>query len=96
MPVGLFPPLSSVKDVKKFDDSLEKLNDFLESVEGNLAAYNILLSQGDFVARNMDDGWEYVSAAKHAENPQESRANHDYGKRYLILLAERFSGPARE
>ena len=96
MPVGSFPPLKSVKDVKEFDGSPEKLNDFLASVEGNMAAYNIPLSQGGYVAGNVDDGWEYVSAAKHAEHPQESRANHDYGRRYLILLAERFSGPARE
>ena len=56
MPVGSFPPLSSVKDVKEFDGSPEKLNDFLASVEGNMAAYNIPLSQGGYIAGNIDDG----------------------------------------
>ena len=56
MPVGSFPPLSSVKDVKEFDGSSEKLNDFIASVEGNMAAYNIPLSQGGYVAGNVDDG----------------------------------------
>jgi hypothetical protein len=96
MPVGSFPPLSSVKDVKEFDGTSEKLNDFLASVEGNMAAYNIPLSQGGYVAGNVDDGWVYVSDAAHNENPLDSRANYDYGRRYLILLAERFTGPARE
>ena len=88
MPVGSFPPLSSIKDVKEFNGNLEKLNDFLASVEGNMAAYNIPLSQGGYVARNMDDRWSYVSATIHADSPLESRDNHDYGRRYLILLAE--------
>jgi hypothetical protein len=57
MPVGSFPSLNSVKDVKEFDGSPEKLNDFLASVEGNMAAYNIPLSQGGYVAGNVDDGW---------------------------------------
>ena len=77
MPVGLFPPLSSIKDVKEFDGSAEKLNDFLASVEGNMAANNIPLSQGGYVAGNVDDGWGYVSATEHTAQPQESRANYD-------------------
>ena len=56
MHVGSFPPLSSVKDIKEFDGSPKKLNDFLALVEDNLAVYNIPLSQGGFVAGNMDDG----------------------------------------
>ena len=96
MPVGSFPSLTSVKDVKEFDGSSEKLNDFLASVEGNMAAYNIPLSQDGYVAGNVDDGWSYVSATAHAGSPLESRDNHDYGRRYLILLAERFTGSARE
>jgi len=96
MPVGSFPPLNFVKDVKEFDGNPEKLNDFLASVEGNMAAYNIPLSQGGFVAGNVDDGWQYVTAAVHAQTPVESRSNYDYGRRYFILLAERFMGTARE
>src|SRR5437762_11322971 len=93
-----FPRLiSSVKDIKEFDGSPEKLNDFLASVEGNMAAYNIPLSQVGYVSGNVDNGWLYVSPAVQAESPQESRANHDYGtRRYIILLAERFIGPARD
>lgn len=90
MLVGSFPPLSSINDFKEFDGSPEKLHNFLTSVEGSMVVYNIPFSQGGFVAGNVDDRWVYVSVIVHTAYPLESRANHDYGRRYLILLTERF------
>ena len=96
MPVGPFPPLSSVREIKEFDATPSKLDNFIASVEGNMAAYNVPLSQGGYVAGNVDNRWSYVTTAVHTGAVAESRANYEYGRRYCILLAERLVGPARE
>ena len=79
MAVGAFPPLSSVQEIRQFDGSVEKLSDFLTSVEGHLATYNLPLRTGGIVSGDIDEGWTFVSAAVYAANTQGYKANYDYG-----------------
>ena len=56
MVVGSFPPLTSVREIREFDGSAEKLTDFFASVEGHLAAYNLPLKTGGIVQSDVDEG----------------------------------------
>ena len=96
MPVGAFPALTTIQQIKEFDRSSGKLSDFITSVDGHMAAYNFPLSQGGYVAGNVEDGWMYATTSAHNASPSDSKSNYPYGTRFVLLLAERLSGPARE
>src|SRR5205085_5491074 len=70
MAVGSFPPLTSVREIREFDGSAEKLADFLASVEAHLAAYNLPLETGGIVHGDTDEGWTYVNTADYTRNPE--------------------------
>ena len=45
---------------------------------------------------NVDEGWDYVRRDIHAAHPMSAKSNNDYGKRFCLLLAQRFTGEASE
>ena len=96
MTVGSFPPLSSVREIREFDGSAEKLIDFLSSVEAHLAAYNLPLETGGIVHGDIDEGWTYVTATEYIANTQLYKTNYNYGQHFCTLLAKRFTSSARE
>jgi hypothetical protein len=96
MAVGAFPPLNSVQEIKEFDGSADKLVDFLTSVEGHIAAYDLPIYHGGYVSGSINDGWTYATAASHQANPANYKSNYNLGGRFCILLAEQFTGSTRE
>lgn len=94
MVVGPFPPLNSVREIKEFDGTTEKLSDFLTSVEAHLAAYNIPLSKGGYVGGDVDEGWTFASVEQYQANAANFKRNYNYGERFSMLLAEIFIGAA--
>ena len=95
MVVGPFPPLTSVHEIREFDGTTDKLTDFLISVESHLAAYNLPIVHGGYVTGDIDIGWTYAMDADYQAAPHDYKPNFDFGKRFCILLAERFTGAAR-
>jgi Zinc knuckle len=96
MAPGAFPSLSSVREIREFNGSPEKLVDFLTSVEGHLAAYNLPIYQGGYVGGDVDEGWTFVSVALYQANTANYKSNYNFGGRFCTLLAERFTGSARQ
>jgi len=96
MTVGSFPPFSSVREIKEFDGSAEKLSDFITSVESHIATYNLPVSQGGYVSGDVDNGWNYISLADAMAQPASCRLNYNFGYRFCLLLAECFVGSAWE
>jgi hypothetical protein len=96
MVAGAFPSLTSVKEIREFDGSIEKLANFLASVDAHLAAYNLPLETGGIVEGDTDEGWTYVSAAEYTANTDLYKMNYNYGQCFCTLLAERFIGSAHK
>ena len=95
MVVGPFPPLTSVHEIREFDDTTDKLTDFLISVESHLAAYTFPIVHGGYITGDIDIGWTYATDANYQAAPHDYKPNFDFEKRFCILLAERFTGAAR-
>jgi hypothetical protein len=95
MVVGPFPSLNSVREINEFDGSVEKLDDFLTSVEAPLMAYNKRLKK-DGYGSDADESWTFVSVAKYRETVANFKLNYNHGTRFCALLGERFTGAARE
>jgi hypothetical protein len=96
MAPGAFPSLTSVREIREFNGSPEKLVDFLTSVEGHLAAYNLPVYQGGYVGGDVDEGWTFASVEQYQANTANYKSNYNFGGRFCTLLAERFTGPARQ
>ena len=97
MAVRPFSPLNSIGEIREFDGSAEKLNDFLTLVEEYIAAYNFPVSQGSYVASNMDDRWEFVKADIFAAASAGTyHANYNFEMCFCLLIAERSIREARE
>ena len=95
MVIGSFPPLTSVREIREFDGTTDKLTDFLISVESHIAAYNLPIVHGGYVTGDIDIGWIYAMDPDYQAAPNNYKPNFDFGKRFCILLAERFTGAAR-
>jgi hypothetical protein len=79
MAPGAFPPLSSVREIREFNGSPEKLVDFLTSVEGHLAAYNLPVYQGGYVGGDVDEGWTFASVVEYQVNIANYKSNYNFG-----------------
>jgi|SRR5579859_616198 hypothetical protein len=93
MVVDLFPPPTSVREIREFDGSAEKLTDFFPSIKRHLAAYNLPLKTGGIVRGDVDEKWTF---AGYAMSTQLYKINYNYGQCFCILLAERFTNSACE
>lgn len=89
---GLCSTLNSVREIREFDGSPEKLVDFLTSVEDHLASYNLPVYQGGYVGGDVDEGWTYGSVVQYQAYLENCKSNYNFGRRFCIFLAERFTG----
>lgn len=94
-----FPPLKKIETIRTFNGDGDELDDFTTSVDAFIYARDYPLKQGGWVRQEADGDWEYC-----CEPPENEAAaianrvqlNYKYSKKFIILLAERFTGAARE
>jgi hypothetical protein len=97
-PTWKFPPLDNVEAIKQFNGDPESLDDFTTSVDAFIFSRDLPLAQGGWVQPDGDGGWEYppLPASDEAGVATGMKKNYYYGMRFCVMLAERFTGLARD
>lgn len=88
MIVGPFSPFNSVRQIKEFNESIEKLDDFLMSVEVHLMTCNIPLEKNEYVGGDADEDWTFIFVMRYRENAANFKLDYNYGTRFCTLLGE--------
>jgi hypothetical protein len=79
MDIGPFPTLNSVQEIREFDESPEKLVDFLTSVKSHLATYILPVYQGGSVEEDVDEDWIYGSVVQYQAYLENYKSNYNFG-----------------
>jgi hypothetical protein len=99
MPNWEFPVLKKIEDIKEFNGDPEKLEDFTTSVDAFLYSRDYPLARGGWVKPDGEGGYEF-SAVPFADNNAAAaanyRSNYNYGRRFCLMVAERFKDGARD
>ena len=99
MAIWEFPPLKKIETIRTFNGDGDELDDFTTSVDAFIYARDYPLKQGGWVRQEADGDWEYCCEPPDNEAAAVAnwvRLNYKYSKKFIILLAERFTGAARE
>jgi len=91
-----FPALKKVETIKEFNGNADSLDDFMTSVNAYIFFRDLPLKQGGWVQPDDEDGWEYCPPPVNDAAAGRMRKNYKYGKKFCVMLAERFTDAARE